>query len=213
MIEYPKITVPFMRDTEGTKKLIEGEFVNATIALLKDIIWTWTEKIDGTNISVEWDGHSVSFHGRTERAEIPKYLLSKLEEMFLGDVNEEMFEQLFGEERTILYGEGYGNKIQKCGAEYINDGVSFILFDVYKPDKDLWVNRDAVIDIAKSLGIDVVPVLFHDTINEAVEFVKSRPNSTIGKAKMEGLVGRPYVELKDNQGKRIMVKVKAKDLL
>lgn len=213
MIEYTKITVPFERDNDGTKKLMEGVYINDTIEMLKDISWEWTEKIDGTNISVEWDGHSVSFHGRTERAEIPKHLLNKLEEMFLGDVNEEMFEQLFGEERVILYGEGYGNKIQKCGAEYINDGVSFILFDVYKPDKDLWVNRDAVIDIGKSFGIDVVPVLFRGTISEAVEFVKSRPNSTIGTAKMEGVVGRPYVELKDNQGKRIMVKVKAKDLL
>lgn len=213
MIEYPKITVPFERDNDGTKKLMECVYVNDTIEMLKDISWEWTEKIDGTNISVEWDGHSVSFHGRTERADIPKFLLSKLEEMFLGDVNEEMFEQLFGEERVILYGEGYGNKIQKCGSDYIQDDVSFILFDVYKPDKDLWVNRDAVIDIAKSFGIDAVPHLFHGTINTAVKFVKNRPHSTIGTADMEGLVGRPYVELKDSQGKRIIVKVKVKDFI
>jgi hypothetical protein len=49
------------------------------------------------------------------------------------------------------------------------------------------------------------------TIKEAVDFVKTKPSSTIGPAKMEGLVGRPYVELKDRSGKRIIVKIKVCD--
>lgn len=214
MIEYIKIDTPFERDTEGTKKLIEGKYRDETVRYLRDAIWTWTEKIDGTNISIEWDGHAVSIHGRTERAQIPPFLLEKLEEMFAGDVNEEMFEQLFGETHMVLYGEGYGNKIQK--GHLYRDDVSFILFDVYQPEKDIWLKREAVEDIAKALSIDVVPFVLNGTVDDAVRFVKAKPHSIIatehGKEyQMEGLVGKPYTELKDRLGKRVIVKVKVRD--
>ena len=209
MKEYIKIETPFERDTDGTKKLIEGKFRNETIEYLKDNVWQFTEKIDGTNISIVWDGHTISFHGRTERAQIPPHLLKKLYELFGGDVNEELFEQKFGEMPVILYGEGYGIGIQK-GGDYRSD-VSFILFDVYLPESSLWLKRDSVEDIAKTFGIDTVPIIMEGTIEDAVEFVKTKPNSTIGTAKMEGLVGRPKIELKDRVGKRVIVKIKVKD--
>ena len=209
MKEYIKIETPFERDVDGTKKLIEGKFRNETIEYLKDNVWQFTEKIDGTNISIVWDGHTISFHGRTERAQIPPHLLKKLYELFGGDVNEELFEQKFGEMPVILYGEGYGIGIQK-GGDYRSD-VSFILFDVYLPESSLWLKRDSVEDIAKTFGIDTVPIIMEGTIEDAVEFVKTKPNSTIGTAKMEGLVGRPKIELKDRAGKRVIVKIKVKD--
>mgnify|MGYP000412235833 FL=1 len=74
MIEYLKIETPFNRDNDGTKKMIDGDFRNEAVEFLKDCHWIGTEKIDGTNIGVVWDGHHVSFQGRTERAEIPKML-------------------------------------------------------------------------------------------------------------------------------------------
>lgn len=211
MIEYLKIDTPFERDMDGTKKLIEGKFRNETVEYLKDNVWVWTEKIDGTNIGVVWDGHSVSFQGRTEKAVIPKPLHEKLESMFCGTTNEEIFEQMFGEKQFILFGEGYGNKIQKCGAEYIPDDCSFILFDVYAVDRGIWLERENVESIAKSLSIDVVPIVNEGTIGQAVAFVKSRPISNIGKAQMEGVVCRPKVEVLDRQGKRLIVKIKACD--
>ena len=209
MIEYVKIETPFIRAEDGSKKLIEGKYRNETVEYLKDSLWEFTEKIDGTNISIVWDGHKVEFHGRTERAQIPSHLVNKLNEMFGGDVNEEMFEQIFGETPMILYGEGYGYKIQK-GGDY-RDDVSFILFDVYQPTNDIWLKRDAVEDIAKKFNIDVVPFIMRGTIDDAVRLVKTKPMSTIGKAKMEGVVGRPLVELKDRLGKRVIIKVKVND--
>ena len=74
MIEYPKIETVFERSEEGRKKLIEGKFRDSSVEYLSNCIWEFTEKIDGTNISVEWDGHEVSFHGRTEKAQIPMLL-------------------------------------------------------------------------------------------------------------------------------------------
>ena len=128
MNEYTKIETIFERDMEGTKKLIEGKFRNETVEFLKDNQWICTEKIDGTNIGIVWDGHKVSYQGRTERAQIPAHLMNKLIEMFGGETNEELFEQKFGETQVILFGEGYGAKIQKGGGNYRSD-VSFILFD------------------------------------------------------------------------------------
>ena len=207
MIEYNKIDTLYKRDMEGTKKLLVGEFRNPTVEFLKDNVWTFTEKIDGTNIRVYWDGHKVQFGGRTERAQIPSDLVNYLNSVFGTNEAEQIFEEKFGETEVILFGEGYGPKIQNGGL-YRND-VSFIMFDVliagnYQP-------RESVEDIAKAFGIDIVPIIFEGTIQEGVDFVKTNPDSTMGTAKMEGLVGRPKVELRDRCGKRVIVKIKWED--
>lgn len=210
MNEYTKIETIFERDMEGSKKLIEGKFRNETVEFLKDNQWICTEKVDGTNIGIVWDGHKVSYQGRTERAQIPAHLMNKLIEMFGGEINEELFEQKFGEMPVVLFGEGYGAKIQKGGGNYRSD-VSFILFDVYLPEQNLWLKRDALEDIAKTFGIDVVPVVLTGTLQEAVDFVKQKPKSTIGVADMEGLVCKPAVDMLDRMGRRVIVKVKVRD--
>lgn len=209
MTEYTKIETIFERDIEGTKKLIEGKFRNETVEYLKGNRWIGTEKIDGTNIGIVWDGHKVSYQGRTERAQIPSHLMNKLIEMFGGTVNEELFEQKFGEMQVILFGEGYGAKIQK-GGNYRSD-VSFILFDAYLPEQNLWLKRDAVEDIAKTFGVDVVPIVYEGDIAGAVEFVKGKPKSTIGMADMEGIVCKPAVDMLDRMGRRLIVKIKVCD--
>ena len=207
MIEYNKIDTLYKRDMEGSKKLLEGEFRNPAVEFLKDNIWQFTEKVDGTNIRVYWDGHKVQFGGRTERAQIPANLVNYLNDTFGTSEAEQIFEEKFGETEVILFGEGYGPKIQNGGL-YRSD-VSFIMFDVmisnnYQP-------RESVEDIAKAFGIDVVPIIFEGTIQDGVDFVKGHPDSTMGTAKMEGLVGRPKVEMRDRCGKRVIVKIKWED--
>ena len=207
MREYPKIETIFNRDTEGTKKLIFGTYRDETVKYLRFNDWQFTEKIDGTNISVEWDGHAVSFHGRTERAQIPKHLLEYLEKTFLTTEAEELCEQTYGDKNVILYGEGYGAKIQN-GGNYRSD-VSFILFDVLIGDN--WQEREWVEKTAKMFGIDVVPVVFVGSLEEGIDYVMEHHPSTIGTAMMEGIVGRPMVEMRDRLGKRIIVKIKWED--
>ena len=209
MKEYIKIETLFNRDMDGTKRLIEGSWQNETLEYLKDCEWECTEKIDGTNIGVVWDGHKVSYQGRTERAQIPAHLINKLIELFGGETNEQLFEQKFGEMPVILYGEGYGAKIQN-GGRYRSD-VSFILFDVYLPEQKIWLKRESVEDIAKAFNIEVVPIILTGTLQDAIDFVKTKSISTIGTAPMEGLVCRPKVELYDRMGRRVIVKVKVRD--
>lgn len=207
--EYHKIETVFERDI-ATKKLVEGKYRNSTVEFLKDAVWQFTEKVDGTNIRVHWDGHKVSFAGRTDKAQIPKHLLARLEELFGGEVNEEMFEQTFGEKEVTLYGEGYGHKIQTNG--YI-EGVDFILFDVFVGD--LTLTRESVVGIAEVFNIGVVPVLFEGTLQEGIDYVKQHNKTSICGgffgAYMEGLVARPKTEVRDRLGNRVIVKIKYND--
>ena len=207
MKEYEKIETIFARD-EKTKKLNENIYRNETIQFLKDIEWEFTEKIDGTNIRIYWDGHKVSYFGRTDKAQIPTQLMNRLIDLFGGNINEEMFEQKFGATPVMLIGEGYGAKIQKGGGDYRQDN-NFILFDVCINNK--YLSRDNVNDIANYFGIESVPVIFSGNLQKGIDFVKTKPNSTIGTAKMEGLVARPKVELYDKNGNRLIVKIKVCD--
>lgn len=204
--EYHKIETLFERD-EKTKKLIEGKYRNATVEYLKNNKWQFTEKIDGTNIRVYWDGHKVSFHGRTDKAQIPADLVNRLNELFGGEINEQLFEQKFGETEVTLVGEGYGEKIQNGGV--YRKGQDFILFDVMIAGN--WQSRESVEDIARTFNLDIVPIVLDGTIQEAVDYVKAKPKSKFGTADSEGVVGRPIVEMQDRTGHRIIVKIKVKD--
>lgn len=207
MVEYNKIDTVFNRDIYGTKRLIVDSWRNEAVEYLKDSRWQFTEKFDGTNIRVIWDGHSISFAGRTDKAIIPQYLLEYLNKTFSTQEVEQLFEQVYGDKQVILFGEGYGYKIQN-GGNYRND-VSFILFDVMIGEN--YQERQWVEETAVMLGIDVVPIVLEGTIEEAIEFVKTHPKSTVGTAFMEGVVGRPAVELRDRTGKRIIIKIKYSD--
>lgn len=208
MREYHKIETLFERD-EKTKKLVIGKFRNPTIEYLKDNIWTFTEKVDGTNIRVLWNGHNVEFSGRTDNAQIPASLINRLNELFGGETNAQMFEQKFGETQVELFGEGYGAKIQNGGM--YRDDVDFILFDVmigenYQP-------RESVEEIARYFGIDIVPIVLEGTLQEGIDYVLTNRKSLIAKngAEIEGLVGRTKIETCDRTGKRNIIKIKYRD--
>lgn len=212
MFKYTKIPTIFRRDTTGSKKLIEGDYIDDTLEFISGLDWEWTEKVDGTNISIEWNGTRITFHGRTENAQLPANLVNYLTETFGGPINEELFEQTFGEQQVILFGEGYGGNIQKVGKLY-NDNVGFILFDIYLPEQNLWLARFAVESIAQIFNIKVVPIVGIGSLDKAVEYVKTKPRSVVAEhdAPMEGVVCRPRIDLLDRRGRRMIVKVKVKD--
>ena len=212
MRKYEKIDTLFARDMEGTKKLMDGVFRNPTVEYLANLDWDWTEKIDGTNIRVYWDGHTVTFGGRTDNAAIPAELVTRLNELFGGETNAQIFEQVFGEKEVILFGEGYGRKIQKGGGKYIPNGVDFILFDVLVGDN--YQAREWVEETAKMFGIKTVPIVGTGSLYAATEYVKTHPNSVIAEEEreMEGIVCRPAIEMRDRCGNRVIVKIKYEDM-
>lgn len=211
MKEYHKIETLFERDMEGSKKLIEGKFRNECVEYLKDNQWIFTEKIDGTNIRIFWDGHKVSIGGRTDNAQLPADLVQYLQDLFINNETEQLFEQKFGETEVHFFGEGYGGKIQNGGA-YSKEN-KFILFDVMVGNT--FLSRENIEQIAKSFNCDLVPIVLEGTLQQAVDYVKTKPNSTITNEikESEGVVGTPKARLNDFRGNRIIVKIKVRDFI
>ena len=210
MKEYHKIETLYKRDMDGTKKLIIGDFRNPAIEMIKDCKWIGKEKIDGTNIRVYWDGHKVQFNGRTDKANLHGHHVDYLRNTFCTPEAEQIFEENFGDKEVFLFGEGYGAGIQKCGALYRPD-KAFILFDVCV--NNMYLPMGAIEEIATAFNILPVKVLKTGTINELVEFVKSKPTSecSIEQQVVEGIVASPHIELRDQYGQRMVVKIKVAD--
>ena len=214
MKKYHKIENIFQRETTGSKKLMDGCYNDLTVEYLANCKWVCTEKVDGTNIRVYWNGYGITFGGRTEKSDIPSHLLEKLTEMFLNPETEQLFEQMFGEKEVILFGEGYGNRIQKVGSLYRED-VGFILFDIWvgTEENGCYLARENVVQIGSALGLEIVPIVYCGSLSGAVEYVKNKPLSVVGgeRVPMEGVVARPEIEIRARDGKRIIVKIKACD--
>jgi ATP-dependent RNA circularization protein (DNA/RNA ligase family) len=212
MTEYHKINAIFKRYMDGPQKgrLIEGDWASPEFGYLADNQWEFTEKVDGTNIRIEFHNNGLEFKGRTDNASIPTPLMAHLEKTF---VLEDMLPHfdLGNSTEVTLYGEGYGPKIQNGGL-YRQD-VSFVLFDV--KIGDFWLTRPNVNDIADKLGIDSVPVLGTGTIHDAINIVKngleSRWSTKTKGFEAEGIVARPVVPLFNRKGERIIAKIKARD--
>lgn len=207
MNEYHKIQTVFKRDPATRyKTLLDGEYSMPEFEYLKDNDWTFTEKVDGTNIRVIWDGKEIIFKGKTDNSQTPFFLIDALNKIFKD--KEEVFKSTFKDTEVYLFGEGYGAKIQKGGGNYRKDN-SFVLFDI-KIGR-WWLKREDVESIAKTLGIEVVPIVGHGTLDDMVRRVRRGFYSHWGYFLAEGIVARPSVELMDRAGERIITKLKHKD--
>jgi len=206
MKKYHKIPTVFKRDPETKfKTLLDGIYATPELEYLKDCTWVFTEKIDGTNIRVMFDGKDLTFGGKTDRAQIPDFLLNALELRFMPLLND--FRELFPE-GVCLYGEGYGAKIQKGGGNYRSD-QDFVLFDVKVGE--WWLKRSDIEDIAVNFCLDIVPIIGYGTLQSMVDFTRQGLRSMWGDFLAEGIVARPHVELKARSGQRIITKIKHKD--
>ena len=210
MSEYHKIQSVFLRNPATKHKtFLMGQYSEPAFEYLKDCPWEWTEKIDGTNVRVIWDGQTVRFGGRTDDAQMPVVLMERLQAAFPATLLATVFPDVSEGTEVVLYGEGYGAKIQKAGGLYKPDGVDFILFDVRYGHN--YLARESVVDIANKIGIGVVPLVMSAPIAVAIEAVRAGFPSSLGTAPAEGLVGRPATELRDRMGKRVITKIKHRD--
>lgn len=202
MKEYHKIETLYDRDEKF--RVIPGKWRLPEFEYLKDNQWIWTEKVDGTNIRIIWDGEKLTFGGKTDNASIPAFLVNKLQGLFSPEKIMSVFQF-----PVCLYGEGYGAKIQKGGGNYNPKGVDFVLFDVLV-DK-FWLERENLEDVAQKLGIKLVPIVGKGTLLEATEFAQKGFTSTWSNFLAEGLVVKPKVDMLTRNGYPLIAKIKMKD--
>lgn len=215
MKPYPKIQSVFMRDPGNKyKTFLEDQWAMPEFEYLKDNVWNWYEKVDGTNIRVGWEHNEeentfrLVFGGKTDKAQTPPFLLETLRGIF----TPELMLETYPTTTMTLYGEGYGAKIQKGGGNYIRDGQGFILFDV--AIDGVWLERKNVIDIAHTLGIQVVPFVSQGPLDQAIVLVRDGFLSSVAENKShvaEGLVMKPACNMLTRRGERVITKVKYKD--
>lgn len=214
MDPYHKIESVYVRD-EKTHKFIDGAWRLPEFEYLAGNEWICEEKLDGTNIRVQWNGQAVRFGGKTDKAQIPMSLLDRLNALFTADKMEALWPIETDEEGNFLstdvclYGEGIGAGIQKGGGHYKADGVDFVLFDVKVGP--WWLRREDVGDVAERLGLTRAPVVQRGTLTDAIETVRAGFHSAWGPFLAEGLVCRPAVDLFARNGDRIITKIKTKD--
>jgi len=200
MQEYVKIYNIFNRDETGSLEIKDGYYMLDTVQMLKDIHWCWTEKVDGTNVRIYWNGHSLSFGAKYDTDEISSDVKDYLTTLFINNEFDEMFEQKFGRSCVTLFGV--------CYKTDIND-IKFVLHDVYKDD--IWLSQVEIDYIAHCFNIDSVPVVSIGVLKRAIDFVKTKPMSKIGDFPMSGLICKPCIDLFDRLGNRIMVKIRVRD--
>ena len=237
---YQKINTIFKRDQNPGKYhncIMPNEgFTQPEFEFLRGCKFECTEKIDGTNMSVHIIpvdytdignsfkvNYTVEYHGKTEKADTPKHLQTKMEQLFPAEKMLEVFNKNVTYEnvedavkevnhgKVIVFGEGYGVKIQK-GGNYISNDCGFILFDVTVDG--MFLLRESLEDIASKLEIPIVPLIGYMTVDEAIEFVKRGFKSTIAENKdydAEGLVIKTPMGLLNRKGERIITKIKTCD--
>jgi hypothetical protein len=242
--DYPKIETIFNRNPANMRNVVMGELRMPEFGLIDD--WHVTEKIHGTNIRVIYEDGIIRFGGKTDNAQMPMYLLEALRPMFNVDKFAEIWPREMGEEvvddglpnaaehnaslgyppwpQVVLYGEGYGAKIQKGGGNYRPD-QSFRLFDVAvlgidgrnQQPKWWWLEWENVEDVAHKFEISTVPVLAdHATTQEAIQLVRqdsvvARLEGSVAVAH-EGVVCRTVPQLYTRRGNRLIWKLKGSDL-
>ena len=205
-MEYHKIKTVWERDPENNyKTLLEYQWSLPEFEYLAACPWIFTEKVDGTNIRVMWDGNGVRFGSKTERGQIPAKLFECLARTFTVPRLIDVFSDTTD---VILYGEGFGAGIQKGGGNYCSN-QEFVLFDILIGR--WWLQRHDVEGIAEALNVPIVPIIGEGDLNNMVDMVREGFNSSWGDFAAEGIVARPKIELKTRSGHRIITKLKGKD--
>ncbi len=198
---------------KGRQSFIIGDYAEPEFECIKK--WRVTEKIDGTNIRIELtrtaEKVKVAIRGRTDNAQIPAHLFRYLEDKFASEIGIHRFTTSFPEAgRVILFGEGYGPKIQHCGSLYASE-AGFVLFDVVVGN---WVLKlDDVKSVADQVQVPCVPDLGIMTTDQIVEFVKAQPKSIFSKHPqvMEGIIATPEPVMMYRKGGPIKMKLKCKE--
>ena len=216
--EYPKIETLFDRDPV-TFKVIPGRYRWPEFDNVRR--WSVTEKIDGTNVRVALlpDG-TVWCGGKTDQAQMPVFLFDYLRTTFPAErLRDVLWNTDIEHQRPtwVLYGEGYGPKIQKGGGRY-RATPGFRLFDVMVGG--LWLEPESIEDIADQLDITHAPVFGVRTLDTAIDLLNpgtgfdsrvAREDGGDPDLTAEGIVARSAPLLLSRRGERVMWKLKTRD--
>jgi len=183
---------------------IDNLYKNQDILMFKECFAL--EKIHGTSSHVSFkEGELRFFNGGENR------------EKFLSIFNHEELKKRFVEfnlNNTTIYGEAYGGKQQGMRDTYGKE-TRFVAFDV--KIGDIWLSVSDAEKVVKNLGLEFVYYVRISTDLKVIDAERDAPsvqakrNGILEDKKREGVVLRPIIELRKNNGSRIICKHKRDD--
>jgi len=182
---------------------IDNLYKQQTILLFKEAYCL--EKIHGTSAHIGWKSDEKKIHYFT--GENHQLFLSLFDEQFLI----QKFEEIFPDQNVVIFGEHYAGKCQGMSHTYGKQS-KFIGFDVKVGD--YWLNVPNAEDVCKQFNIEFVDYVKIEVSLENLTAERDKPsvqavrNGIIEPKKREGIVCRPLVEMRINNGDRVIVKYK-----
>lgn len=162
------------------------------------------EKIHGTSAHVRWNGSAVQYFAGG--ASHPSFV-----GLFDEDALAARFSESFGGNPAVVYGEAYGGKIQGMRDTYGSE-LRFVCFDVQVGE--LWLSVPQAESVAHSLGLEFVHYVQCSTDIDTLDAYRDAPsrqakrNGILEDHHAEGVVLRPIIELRTNNGARVIAKHK-----
>lgn len=162
------------------------------------------EKIHGTSARVSWKEGKVKFFSGGEGYE-------KFCNLFNAEELEKKFKELFEEFNVAIFGEAYGGKQQGMSKTYGKE-LKFVVFDVKIGDN--WLDVPNAQEVALKLELEFVDYVKTKTDLELLDKERDKPSTQAKRNGIEedrlreGVVLRPLIELRKNNGGRIIVKHK-----
>ncbi len=162
------------------------------------------EKIDGTSAHLSYkEGKLHFFAGGAKH------------ETFIKIFNEEeLIGKLAGIPEVVIFGEAYGGSMQGMSKTY-GPNLRFIAFDVKMGDS--WLSVPQAEEFVKSIGLEFVHYELTDTEVDKLNTLRDKDSvqairNGLGEGrKAEGIILRPLIELRKNNGERLICKHKRDD--
>lgn len=162
------------------------------------------EKIHGTSAHISYKEGKLNFFSGLQHENFKKLF------------NEETLLELFaklGHPGMVVFGEAYGGKVMGMSETYGTE-LRFIVFDV--KCGDCWLSVPDMADVAKNLGLCHV---YFERIPATLSAIEAQRDAFSVEARLrgmgdkprEGVVLRPPLEVRMNNGERVCAKHKQED--
>lgn len=184
--------------------LPKDEYESMETYELRNHRWTCREKINGYLIGVVYDNGNISYQGKRESIVPPPRFTKVIEETLLKYPLAVKKQLKSG--KYVIYLEMYGNKIHH-GEDFFGENLYFAVLDVLNVKTGLYMDSMQLNSFCSSLGVKTANIVFHGTLDEVEEYVKSRPKSSYGDFEIEGVIAKPMGNFLRADGSRIMLKV------
>jgi hypothetical protein len=164
------------------------------------------EKVHGTSAHVSWNDGAVGFFaGGAKHATFSSIFDQDLADRF----------KAIGQPKVMVFGEAYGGSQQKMKTVYGAE-MRFIAFEV-KIETETgpnWLSVPQAADVVEKLGLEFVPFVRVPADVPALDAQRDAPSEVAKRRGMgdnhprEGIVIRPLIEVRMNNGERVIAKHK-----